>query len=81
MKPGTAAIRAAAIPSRPRYPPVVHQGGFAVTLPARSKKKAPYRKAKGNGMRAGWIGCPRKLALLLMLQALGLPSFFWIPWA
>jgi hypothetical protein len=47
-----------------------------VTLPARSKKNAPYRKAKGNGMRAGWIGCPRKLALLLMLQALGLPSFF-----
>src|SRR5215208_2421136 len=73
MNPGTAAMRAAAIPSRPRYPPVVHQGGCAVILPARSKKNAPYRKAKGNGMRAGCIGCPRKLALLLMT-----PSGAWL---
>src|SRR5215213_5424049 len=70
MNPGIAATSAAAIPRSPSRPPVVHHPGRSASRPARSNRNAPYRKANGKGISAGWIGWPRKLARLLIASSL-----------
>src|SRR5687767_4408771 len=57
-------MSAATMPAIARCPPVVHRLGRPSSRLAASNSSAPVRNANGNGMRAGWMGWPLKLALL-----------------